>query len=256
MSDEYDYGSLLVLQHGELVHLGALAPSLEGRDARRPHRVVRLDLDGVPELADDVRGVLVLGGFQSVLDRDTIDFMPAELDLLRAAVDRELPVLGICLGAQLLATALGGRVERRDEPEVVLPGLTRTAAAADDDVFAGWPDGAQVVLTHEDQVVELPEDGTPMLTGSDGIPGWTAAEGRVHAVQFHPEADGDLVQGWLTQDSTRAMFAQAGVDPEAFLTDLRARERFLVAAGVSLVMRWVDAVVGAGDPTPRKHART
>ena len=77
----------------------------------------------------------------------------------------------------------------------------------------------------------------------------------MHAVQFHPEADGDLVQGWLTQSSTQEMFAAADVDAEVFLADLRARERFLVAAGVSLVIRWVDAVVGADDPTPRRPRR-
>ncbi len=250
--DAYDYGTLLVLQHGELCHLGALEASLAGRAHRRPYRAVRLDLDGVPELTDDVRGVLVLGGFQSVRDRESIDFMPAELDLLRDAVDREVPVFGICLGAQLLATAMGGEVERREVAEIGLPAMTRTEAAADDDVFVGWPDTAQVMMSHEDQVVRLPDGAVPMLTGSDGTPAWTAAEGRVHAVQFHPEADGDVVEGWMTTEADRAMYAEAGVDRDEFLADLRARERFVVAAGVGLVIRWVDQIVGAGDPTPRK----
>lgn len=256
MSDDaYDHGSLLVLQHDELVHLGALAASLQGRDRRRPHRVVRVDRDGVPALAGDVRGVLVLGGFGSVVGDDGLPTLDAELALLREAVDREVPVLGICLGAQLLGRALGGRVERREVPEIALPSLRRTDAASDDPVFAGWPDGAQVVLTHEDEVVALPVGATPMLTGSDGVPAWTAADGRVHAVQFHPEADADVVDGWLQDPSDAAMFERAGVDPGTFVADLRERERFVTAAGVSLVLRWVDAVVGADDPTPRKHAR-
>lgn len=256
MSDEHDHGRLLVLQHGDLVHLGALAPTLDGRAGRRPHVIARPDRDGVPALADDVRGVLVLGGFQSAVEAHRAPFVADELALLRTAVERGVPVLGICLGAQLAAAALGGEVVRRDVPEIGLPPLARTEAAGEDEVFAGWPDGSRVVLVHEDEVARLPDGAVPMLAGTEGTPAWSAADGRVHAVQFHPEADAALVEGWLTTDSTRAMFATSGVDPDGYLDDVRRRERFLVGTGVSLVGRWLDGVVGADDPTPRRRPRS
>lgn len=255
MSDEHDYGRLLVLQHGDLVHLGALAPSLDGRAGRRPYDLARPDRERVPELTDDVRGVLILGGFQSAVAEHRAGFVEDELALVRAAVEREVPVLGICLGAQLAAAALGGEVVRREVPEIGLPPLVRTEAATGDEVFAGWPDGSRVVLAHEDEVTRLPDGARPMLAGSEGTPAWTAADGLVHAVQFHPEADAALVEGWLTTDGTRAMFATAGVDPVGYLDDVRRRERFLVGVGVSLVGRWLDGVVGADDPTPRRRPR-
>lgn len=257
MSDEaYDYGELVVLQHGDLTGPGHLEPLLDERAQRRPWRRVRLGQDELlPRLGSETRGLLVLGGFQAAYDTDEHPWMGPEIDLIAHAVDDGIPVFGICLGAQLLATALGGTVERRDTPEIALPGLTRTAEAEDDDVFAGWPDGAQVVLVHEDEISRLPQGAVPMLEGSEGVPAWRAPDGKSYGVQFHPESTPDQVAAWIETDAGKQDFADADVDPAGFLEDVRKRERFLRANGTALVNRWIDGVVGAEDPSPRKHRR-
>lgn len=257
MSDEaYDYGELVVLQHGELTGPGNLEPLLDERARRRPWRRIRLGQDELlPRLGPSTRGLLVLGGFQGVPEAEEHPWMGPEIDLIAAAVEDGIPVFGICLGAQLLATALGGKVERRAVPEIDLPALSRTAGAADDTVFAGWPDGAQVLLMHEDEVVRLPDGAVPMLEGSEGIPAWRAPDGHSYGVQFHPESTPDQLASWLRTESGARECEEAGVDPEAFLQDVRRHERFLRANGTALVNRWVDAVVGAEDPSPRKHRR-
>lgn len=255
MSDDeaYDYGELLVLRHHEVTGPDMLVPILDGRANRRPWRQVHLGVEDVPALSDRTRGVLVLGGPMGVHDTDEHPWIGAELELLRDAMGREVPVFGICLGAQLLATALGGEVSRRDVPEIGVFGLDRTLGGTEDEIFAGWADGSWVLLLHQDQVTTMPDGAIAMLEGSDGVPAWRTADGLGYAVQFHPETSPDLLARWVADPELREMYEASGVDADALVEDVRRRAPFLRAAGLSLVGRWLDGVVGADDPTPRKR---
>lgn len=236
-------GELVVLQHADATGPDQLVPMLEARASQRPWRLVALDREPVPDLGDDVRGILVLGGPMGVRDRDAFPWIDDELALLRTAVERDVPVFGICLGAQLLATATGGEVTRRDRAEVGILALDRTAEGREDAVFAGWPDGGAMVMSHQDQVAALPDGAVAMLEGSDGVPAWRLGDGRHYAVQFHPEVGADGVSAWAARDDLRAMYERAGVDPQALVEEVRRREPFLRSLGVSLVGRWLDGVV-------------
>jgi GMP synthase (glutamine-hydrolysing) len=251
----YDYGELLVLQHDEAVGPSALARVLDARAHRRPWRLIDVPA-GVPALdLDRVRGVIVLGGRMGVPDSADHPWMDEELDLLRELDARGVPMLGICLGAQLLARALSGQVVRREEPEFAFLPLDRTDEARDDPVFAGWPDGSAALLMHEDEVAELPPAATPMLNGPDGVPAWRAPGEGTYAVQFHPEVDAATVAGWLREEPLRSRCADAGTDPDVLLEEVERRERFHLAVGLSLVGRWVDTIVGEGDPDPTRGRR-
>jgi GMP synthase (glutamine-hydrolysing) len=238
-------GELLVLQHADITGPDLLVPSLDARAGQVPWHTVALDREPAPELQGSVRGILVLGGPMGVHDRDEFPWIDDELALLRTAVERDVPVFGICLGAQLLAEATGGEVTRRGTPEVGVLPLVRTEAARDDEVFAGWPEGGQVILSHQDQVSRLPDGAVPMLSGSDGVPAWRLGDDLHYAVQFHPEVSADGVAAWVGRDELRGMYTAAGIDTDALVDDLRRREPFLRAVGVSLVGRWIDGVVSS-----------
>lgn len=253
--EDHDYGRMLVLGHYTQVQLAGIEQMLVERGVRRPFEVIDATA-GVPEtLGEDVRGILVMGGLMGVPEIDQLPWMQQEVELLRTAHAREVPVLGICLGAQLLAHALGGTVERRPTPEVGLFSLHRTAEAKDDQVFAGFPDGGRVALTHNDEVTELPPGAVPMLAGdqASGTPAWKVGD-TIHAVQFHPEIAPGLLQFWIDEGFGTSIEA-AGVDAEAFTAEVTAEARFLRAVGLALVGRWIDGVVGKGDPSPRKHRK-
>ncbi len=106
------------------------------------------------------------------------------LDYVAAAHDRGLPVLGVCYGHQVLAAALGGRVEAMGEYEIGYREITR---AADDDLLAGVPDRFTAFTTHSDAVTELPP-GAELLAENDyGVHAFRV--GDSWGVQFHPEYD-------------------------------------------------------------------
>lgn len=232
--------TLLVLHHTDEVGMGTLAVPIEARGVATHHVDVRA-VDHVP--LDDVTGVLVLGG-RPVDDPGTDPWLPHEVQALRDAVERELPVFGLCFGAEVLAVALGGQVALRARPEAGFVALHRTEPGRHDPVTAGWPDGAVALALHTAEVVRLPSDAEQLLIGSDGPSCWRV--GSAWATPLHVEADVATLEAWLATSDGRELVAGAGRDPEALLDEMRRRERFTRAVGVSLVLRWLDGEVGAG----------
>ena len=225
--------SLLVLHHDAEVGLGSLAPSIEQRGIDVTH--VNLGHQDPPGL-EGVGGVLVLGGEPADGVSD------AELDLLRRAVEAEVAVFGICTGAEALAVALGGEVAARERPEAGWVPVHRTEPGAEDPVAAGWPDGMRALALHRREVVRLPAEAEQLLIGSDGPSLWRV--GSAWATPLHVEADAATVERWLGDDTVRALVTDAGEDVDALIEESRRRERYVVAAGASLVLRWLDGETG------------
>lgn len=227
--------SLLIIHHDPMVGLDRVEPSLAARDL--PVLQVDATTQALPDPSDHV-GVLVLGGRMGVADPDDLpDFAGAEVEFLQAAEGAEVPVLGICLGAQLLALAHGGEVSRRETPELAMVAVHRTEPGSEDPVTAGWPDGAPCLAIHNDEVTLLPDEAEQLLVGSDGPTMWRV--GHAHATQLHPETSAAAVRHWLTTLDP-GLPERAGVDAAVFLEradnlDITAR-----AAGISLVVRWID----------------
>lgn len=237
---------LLVLVHTQGAGVSAFADVLDGRRSIADWRELDVPAgDALPTTADeltDVAGVLVMGGIMSAVDPSVHPWMGPELELLRQAVAAEVPVLGVCLGAQLLAQAHGGSVERRAVPEIGYLPLERTEAGRQEPVIAGMPDGAAPLFLHEDEVTSLPEGATPLSTGSDGIfPAWQL--GSAVAVQFHPEVTADQLEAWVDGGLLTDLFERAGIDGPTFIAEARRRDRVAVAHGRSLVGRWIDGPV-------------
>lgn len=235
---------LVVLQHHPDTGPGTFVEVLDARAHLAPWRLVDVAAGEPLPSVDGLAGLVSLGGPMGVPDADDHPWMAQETDLLRRAVEAEVPVLGVCLGAQLLASALDGAVERRDVPEIGYLPLTRTEAASDEPVAAGWPDGTTALFFHQDEVTRLPEDAATVLEGSEGPASWR--HGSAVGIQFHPETDAEQLAGWVEHSPLREQFEAAGVDAEGLLEEARRRERFAVAQGRALIGRFID------DPV-RKH---
>lgn len=184
----------VVLQHVAFEGPGAIALAL--RDAGAELTLVRIDRGEAvpsPDSVDSIGGLVALGGPMSV--SDDLDWLSAERVYLRAAVEAGLPVLGVCLGAQQLAAALGGKVTEGPAPEYGVGEVHLTPAANDDPLFGPAPTPLPCVHWHADTFT-LPE-GAVRLARNDAYENQAFRVGRrAYGLQFHVEVTGALVAHW------------------------------------------------------------
>jgi GMP synthase-like glutamine amidotransferase len=177
--------------------------------------------------------VVPLGSVHSVYDDAAIGtWIHRELEMLRVAVDAGVPVFGICFGAQALAQALGGSVEKAPQPEI---GWVDVVPAATHDVPSGpW------FTWHLDRFV-LPATATPVARTE--VCTQIYRSGSSAGVQFHPEVDGDRVRHWV-EHTPPGYFDAMGVDPRPMLD---AFERHAPAAATkrSRLVEWFLEEVAA-----------
>ncbi len=149
--------------------------------------------DPLPTALDRMTALVVMGGPQSVYAGDPR--LRAEVSLLHEAVTRAVPVLGICLGAQLLAAACGSAIRPGEHGhELGLGHVTLTAPGRDDPVFAGCADTVPVLHWHGD-TFDLPP-GSCHLASSPLYASQAFRLGRAHGFQFHVEVDAVLLSAW------------------------------------------------------------
>ncbi|MGW1542164.1 type 1 glutamine amidotransferase [Streptomyces sp. NPDC002309] len=182
-----------VLQHVPFEGPGLLsgAAASAGVELRVRHL---WDGDRVPGLRE-TGGLVVLGGPMNALDDGRHPHLAAERRLLRQAVHEGVPVLGVCLGAQLLAAAAGADVTRGPEPEIGPGSVTLRTAAEDDPLLHGVGREMPVLHWHQDTFT-LPE-GAFLLASSDRYPHQAFRLGpRAWGLQFHIEVDAAAVEGF------------------------------------------------------------
>ena len=184
-----DRPTLLAIQH---VPWEGPHRILDACGAMRVHTVKPLAGQPLPP-HDEVAGAVVMGGPMNVDEVERFPALGAEREWLAEAVRRQLPVLGICLGAQLLARALGAEVRAGEGPEIGFAPVE--VSAPDDPVLGGLAPSTEVLHWHGD-VFDLP-DGAQPLASSAKTEHQAFRAGNAWGVLFHPEADFALVEAWL-----------------------------------------------------------
>lgn len=201
------------------------------------------DYPGIPSDPGDYAGLLVLGGAMSANDQAKYPFLDQTMALIRAFERAERPVLGVCLGAQIIAKAYGGEVYRMDRFEAGYMEVSTTPAARNDPVFGGMATRFPVFQTHYEAVRGV--EGAVTLATGGACPVQAFRVGRaVYGVQFHPEVTIDIVRDWI-----RGFGGKFCQDEPSLLTDLERqfRDHFRRhrTACETLVGRWM-AQAGAG----------
>ncbi len=228
-----------VLRHLPGEDIGVLADVLDRRGARVD--VVDMpvvDCGSIAALAPDL--VMVMGGPLGVPDRDLFPFLDAEIGLVRERLDAGLPTIGICLGAQIIAAALGATVFRAEEPEIGWYPLELTPAGRAS-CLQHIGEATPVMHWHGDQF-DLP-DGVTHLARTTACPNQAFARGpHVLALQFHPEVRPADLEYWYvgSVDYLRA-------HPELDICALRADAgRHAPAAGAAACALFDEWLLGAG----------
>jgi GMP synthase-like glutamine amidotransferase len=196
--------------------------------------------DAVPADASGHDGLLVLGGVQHAADDAAHPYLPAELAAIRAFAEAGKPVLGICLGAQLLARALGGTVRRHHTPEIGFTAIEATAAAEADPLLRGLAPLPRLMHWHFD-TFDPPRGATLLATNAVcANQAFTAGPG-LYGLQFHLEVSAVIVEGWVEMfpDWTREQFPQFfATYRDQLANDLPDAARFARQVG----LRWMEMV--------------
>jgi GMP synthase (glutamine-hydrolysing) len=175
------------------------------------------DLDGLR--AGDFAGIGPLGGSMQSWDEQRLPFLRRERELLREAVEEGVPVLGICLGGQVLARALGAEVRPSERPERGWLAVEATPEAAGDPLLGHLREPVGVYQWHTD-VFDLPE-GAVRLARSELSPNQAFRYGeRAWGLQFHPEVDAPLFAGWMQNYADAP--ARVGLDRHALEAAIEA----------------------------------
>lgn len=227
----------LVIRHVAFEDLGLLHSVLERRGfAIRPIEAGIDDLSGIDPLADDL--LIVLGGPIGVYEGADYPFLADELDLIRRRLAAERPTLGICLGAQLMATALGAKVAANPRgKEIGWSSLDFTAAGRDHPL--GGLGAAKVLHWHGD-IFDLPP-GALSLASTSITPHQAFTLGKFGlGLQFHLEVEQAGLERWLI--GHRAELGQAGLSIAALRADNRLYAPVLADSAALALGRWLDGL--------------
>jgi GMP synthase-like glutamine amidotransferase len=200
---------LFVLHHLDKAFLGGAAEPIRAAGLEVEERdLKRGDPLPAPGEAD---AILSLGGDQSVRDIAKYDYLQAEATYLRDEAERGTPILGVCLGGQLLAHALGGSVDWLPRRIVKWAEVEKLPAAEGDPVIGPLPNPVRALHWNEDGFT-IPPGAVELLTRA--ADGGEAFRWRDNAwgIQFHPEADKAALDGWYSDVD---WLAEAGVDETA-----------------------------------------
>jgi GMP synthase (glutamine-hydrolysing) len=232
---------LLVLQHIACEPPAAFEDELRSRGLD----VARVELDEGEPLPDwrEFPAIVVMGGPMGAYEDEQHPWLAQEKRLLREAVDADVPVWGVCLGAQLLAAALGARVYRGERPEVGFLPVELSDAAASDPVFRNAPRSFPTLQWHGD-TFDLPA-GATLLASSPAYPNQTFRVGRSYGLQFHLEVPLELAEEWGTvpayAESLEATLGPGALD--RLLADVEANAGVTLPLARRLFGGWLEHVV-------------
>lgn len=223
----------LVIQHDPTIHLGNLGPVL--RDAGYEIDLIdapSADFSGLDAHSPDL--VVVLGNDHGVYEKAAHPYIAAEEQWLADRLTEQRPTLGVCFGAQIMASALGGEVFRGPSTQIGYRSVELTEAGVDSPVavFEGVP----VMQWHGDTFT-LPE-GVTRLAGSSDYANEAFAIGNwALATQFHPETTPPMYEQWLADG--RESVSNQGLTPEDLLRDDARHSAAMQAASAKMLTRWL-----------------
>jgi GMP synthase-like glutamine amidotransferase len=235
---------LFLFRHIKCEGPGYLAEVLDR--LKVPYRLVAIDRnEAVPADIEDCSGLVFMGGPMSV--NDPLPWIKQELALIRAAADRQLPVLGHCLGGQLISKALGGEVTKNRVREIGW----HAVAKADNPVAADWLDGQpdSMVLFHwHGETFSIPA-GAEVILENANCPHQAFACDNILALQCHVEMTAPMVQEWANLYMDELDDPAPSVQSAAQMT-AGLDERIAAARQVAdrLYQRWLQPLLG-GDST-------
>jgi len=224
---------VLVFRHTAADDLGLIAPALEDQGILYEYA----DLYAHPctePLVDEADALIFMGGPMSA--NDDQPYLQQEVAYIRDAPKRGQMVLGVCLGAQLIAKALSARVHANAVKEIGWAPVTFTPAAANDPLFAGLPHTEMIFHWHGETFTLPP--GAELLASSDACRNQAFRVGnRIYGLQFHLEVTPSMIADWCREDEACGKEREAAqpIDPYAHATRSRELARLVFGRWCALL---------------------
>jgi GMP synthase (glutamine-hydrolysing) len=233
---------ILVFQHVAAEPLGTLDPLIR----RRGHRIKFVNFERQPDARpsmDRYRGLVVLGGPMNVEEQAARPHLRTELAVIEQALAQGKPVLGICLGAQLLAHALGAPISRSAQAEIGWYELETQAGAGADPVMAGLGPRLPVFQWHS-RTFASPRGAVHLARTASCAHQAFRYGSNAYGFQLHPEVNQALIERWLGIPAYRAelVAADLGQDADAILARTPAALAAMQARAQTAFSAFLDQV--------------
>lgn len=186
---------ILVFQHVAHEILGTLNPLLKARG----HRVRYINYERDPEARpniDKYSGLIILGGHMGVYEADRYTHIKVEAELIERALEKHIPILGICLGAQLLAHVLGAPVRKSLQTEIGWQEVQTLASAPSDPLFQHFQRKEVLFQMHGD-AFEVPKQCEHLALSEICTGQAFRYRDNAYGIQFHLEVDQPMIERWL-----------------------------------------------------------
>jgi GMP synthase (glutamine-hydrolysing) len=197
-------------------------------------------LGGAPQPASSYDAVMVFGGSMHPDEDDRFEWLAREAEFLGRALAEDVPVLGVCLGAQMLARAAGARVRPAPEPEVGWFEVELTKEGRDDPVLGVLPARTDVFQWHS-YTFEIPERGTELARSALCTQAFRAGR-RAWGIQFHAEVTLPMLEAWVAEEP-----AELPVPAEEFVAEAKARIDAWNEQGRQLCAAFLEAAGSNGS---------
>lgn len=230
---------VLWIQHYHGEDLGTLGTFFDEHDIQ-PIRVALHNNGTIPEQPGAYSAIVSMGGPMSANDGDKYPWIDQELRLMRQAMAKGTPLLGICLGAQLLAKAAGARVRPNHVAEIGWGAVELTDEGLADPLFAGLPRRFEVLHFHG-ETFDLPA-GAVRLAGTPECPNQAFRFGdRVYGLQFHIETTEEMVKDWA-RECADWIAKHPHVDSRRMVKQAATSARELYRTARIIYRNWLHAI--------------
>jgi GMP synthase (glutamine-hydrolysing) len=229
-----------VLQHIFCETLGTIADALQAKGIAMEY-VRSFEGDKVPSELGEAEGLIVMGGPMGVYEQDIYPFLREELQLIRTTLKQEKPILGVCLGSQLLAAALGAQVKKNRAKEIGWYPVTLAESASKDPLWSGVDPCFMGFHWHGD-IFDLPQ-GATSLASSAITPCQAFRYGRnAYGFLFHMEVTASMVATMV--ETFQHELQQEGINGQTVVAQTGDHLAKLQRIGASVYQGWAELVAG------------
>ncbi|WP_455365643.1 type 1 glutamine amidotransferase [Kaarinaea lacus] len=205
-----------------------------------PHALIRIDQhDAIPHSIDNFSALVFMGGPMSV--NDDLDWITAEIKLIQQAHQANMPLLGHCLGGQLIAKALGASISKNPMREIGWHAVSKQSSAIGDDWLSSLPGSFEVFHWHG-ETFSIPSGATPLLA-SQYCENQAFVIGNTLALQCHVEMTAPMVKEWVTEYADELSQPSDSLQSaDLILENLEQKISQLKPIADTIYQRWIRAV--------------